>query len=820
MIEPAQVLGSQGALHTWREDEVYAASGGTLYRTTSGGALSWSQILAFGGAFPITDIFMVGEQHGWLGGNNGLFRRSTNAGQLSPTWHGTSLFTTETIRSLHFTSQDEGWCATNRTLYRTTDGGQSWKEDLTIRGNNLLVVHGSGEGMYAAGTNGAIWKHAPSKTQRIPIGNAPVAVDFGDLLLGQEAQQVIEVKNIGSVPLHVLRASIDPGQEALAFEVSSIKETLAPGERANVTVKFIATSIGEFENTLVIDTNAGPLTTTLTGRREAAPAILTLDTFPSGISITFAGKTVRTPAAFTIGEGGLAEGSEIAITAPSAATFRRIPYVFQQWGTGEGNTLTLTVPDESQRLVATYVEEVIPEARDHEAGHVDDVPTGPWLRLTEASLDIPGLGGFGVQGSIFLTTNTIQAALASNAVRIPANPSEFDLYEMTASSWQFDWQRNRHFRMTAEGPGLSLLEHPVTPPSSLSIAFFNNGNFLVSSETGGNLPLIPEVAELGPGGFVLARTGNVFDLTVSGELRMFPTGNDDFAFRQSTSFQASVGPFTHTLTAANLPASLLQNDYLDIRRRSNSRVELSLGGDNAFAFTARNFDVVLLNQNVGTVSTLSLVDDAFNFSTQPPSQPFELGPFRLNASSGATIAWDVSAAEIQIDLPATTLQAPGVSECPSASITFPAFSINTSGDFDKTIALPAFELAGVDLNSGQNANRYLRFYRQNGVLGLNVRDQQSFFLGQMNLGFDIDSTGTVGGFFRGTVEVETSVFGQLEISDVALSYDGDRANYQFAGLVGFIGQDFGSSGGRFRHVFCDSDDEELDDCEPGLFVLP
>jgi hypothetical protein len=94
----------------------------------------------------------------------------------------------------------------------------------------------------------------------------------------------------------------------------------------------------------------------------------------------------------------------------------------------------------------------------------------------------------------------------------------------------------------------------------------------------------------------------------------------------------------------------------------------------------------------------------------------------------------------------------------------------------------------------------------------------------MNLGFDIDSTGTVGGFFRGTVEVETSVFGQLEISDVALSYDGDRANYQFAGLVGFIGQDFGvefgSSGGRFRHVFCDSDDEELDDCEPGLFVLP
>lgn len=818
------------ALAAWDASSLYTASGGTLYRTVDA-ARTWEETLAFGGAFPITDVTMSGSSDAWLGGNNGLFRKGNNADALRPTWSSVPLFTAATVNDVHFVSTTEGWCATNGAIqtagrsivYHTNQGGETWEADFILQGGNVLTVDEADGVVYAGGTQGGLWKRDRLLRSKAPLGHTPIAIDFGEVVVGDTVTLPVPVANLGDGTLEIVRVRIDPGRMLPAFTVEEESFLLNADKPADLTVTFHPPESGDFENTLLVETNAGILRTSLQGRSITPPAILTIDSQPSGVMVTIDGQPTRTPVALKVGEGGLAPGEEITIAAVDEVDINGLPYHFSQWQPSREQTFTFTVPATSMRLTAHYAEERLLVASDHEEGHPDDLPTGPWMRVTEATLTAPGLGDFAVQGSLFLSTTSIKGAVEASSLQIPADPNAFHVFELTAGSWAFDWERNQHFRMTAQAPGLSLLETPITPPGNLTIQFFANGDYLLGAATSDSLPLIPGIGELGPGSFSLIRSNGSTNLQLSGPLRLFPQPNGSFAFEHQVSLSAGVLPFTYTLLADALPTSLFANNVIDIRKRSNTRIEMSLSDANGFSLSLRNVNVILLGQSVGPINQLTLVNDAFTFTTQAPTSPFQLGPFRLSATSGAAVSWDVSAASMVVDLPSTTLRAPGITEWPSAGINFPGFRIDTSGNFDETIPLPAFALAGIGLNSGQTPNRYLRFYRSAGSLGMSVRDQQAFFLGTMNLGFDINSAGTLAGFFDGIVKVDTPVFGTVEIAEVSLSYDSARPAYPFAGLTQALGNhfgvEFGANGGRFRHVFCDEDDETLDDCDPGYFSL-
>src|SRR5690606_30765223 len=98
------------------------------------------------------------------------FRRTANAGAISPQWESVSMFTAATIQDIHFVSQNVGWLTVGgaasggtSSIFRTENGGLTWKEDFAAAGNIQAVwgVGSSGDLAYAAGTDGRIWKYEP-----------------------------------------------------------------------------------------------------------------------------------------------------------------------------------------------------------------------------------------------------------------------------------------------------------------------------------------------------------------------------------------------------------------------------------------------------------------------------------------------------------------------------------------------------------------------------------------------------------------------------------------------------------------------------------
>lgn len=101
---------------------------------TKDGGLSW-EILFDGSGTIFRDIFFVNEHEGWIVGDNGLIRHSTDGGQSWSDQRSGS----EILQGVHFVNTQTGWAVGSEgTILHTTDGGLTWvqqaidtTEDLT-----------------------------------------------------------------------------------------------------------------------------------------------------------------------------------------------------------------------------------------------------------------------------------------------------------------------------------------------------------------------------------------------------------------------------------------------------------------------------------------------------------------------------------------------------------------------------------------------------------------------------------------------------------------------------------------------------------------
>jgi hypothetical protein len=220
----------------------------------------------------------------------------------------------------------------------------------------------------------------------------------------------------------------------------------------------------------------------------------------------------------------------------------------------------------------------------------------------------------------------------------------------------------------------------------------------------------------------------------------------------------------------------------------------------------------------GTASSSGLL----NLTATPPATPFAIGPMRYEVTANSTVAWNVLSGALDVSFPAGKLKASNVVGWPANGIDFPAFTVNSSGDFERRIDLPTFAFNGISLESGGNINdNHVLFNREDGVTSVAIRDARTFFTNNFKLALDVDSTGAVDGFFSGQFSIVTPIFGELNFGSVSLSYDSGESDYQFQSRFALIGNDFGiffgSDGGKFSHLVCDGPD--LEDCEDGSFSL-
>jgi len=114
-----------------------------LYKTTDGG-YNWSEV-SYGKPFSIWNVKFVDEQTGWIGGEVGKIRKTTNGGV---TWIDQWSTTGAGIVDFHFFNRDVGYAVgggvagkdSSRVL-KTTNGGATWEQKQHPKDAIVIDIH-------------------------------------------------------------------------------------------------------------------------------------------------------------------------------------------------------------------------------------------------------------------------------------------------------------------------------------------------------------------------------------------------------------------------------------------------------------------------------------------------------------------------------------------------------------------------------------------------------------------------------------------------------------------------------------------------------
>lgn len=151
----------------------------------------------------------------------------------------------------------------------------------------------------------------------------PTAVEFGRVEGGAEPPaRTITVTNAGRGPLGIRGVRLDRTD---AFRISEACKgaTLAPRGRCNITVRFVAVSVGDLVGLLQIDSSAGTRTVRLRGRVTAAPGALAVS--PTGLVFEPAEPDANVPTQEIIVSNtgrGLVTIRRVAIIGPDSDYFQ------------------------------------------------------------------------------------------------------------------------------------------------------------------------------------------------------------------------------------------------------------------------------------------------------------------------------------------------------------------------------------------------------------------------------------------------------------------------------------------------------------------
>lgn len=133
-------IAASDALAPYPENVVLATADGN----------NWHRQKEISGRVSINDIFFLDYETGWMAGSRRYSEAGVESGILFQTQDGGRTWQrvktvpdTDVLKSIRFTSADEGWLTTDYSVYRTHDGGKRWSAVLSypeIKHRNLQVL--------------------------------------------------------------------------------------------------------------------------------------------------------------------------------------------------------------------------------------------------------------------------------------------------------------------------------------------------------------------------------------------------------------------------------------------------------------------------------------------------------------------------------------------------------------------------------------------------------------------------------------------------------------------------------------------------------
>jgi photosystem II stability/assembly factor-like uncharacterized protein len=837
------------AIHALSTTTLFVAGSGELHRSTNGGT-TWTRVLNLG--TPITDLQFLGTTTGWLVGNNGAFRRTINGGTVSTDWTPQPAFTTIDLRRVHFVNATTGWVAgydeNEGAVFRSDNGGATWIQEFTESTQGGRIGPGAVSGRsttvaYAAQGDG-IYRSSPF--QPLPLGSAGLAAsqDFGVIAIGTNTTRSLTLRNLGTVPVVVSQLSLETDEPTGTFTLlnpAPLPFTVAAGASTTLTLRYQPPTVARHQATLIAATDAhqGNLRCDLVGEAAVFPTTLVFETEPPGLIVNLRQFTARGPATVTVvGESKVPNdvinpfewrfGSTNLVSVPASQIRDGFEYRFQRWEPAQPESFSIIATNQPATYRAIFVpvrpvadaqggalageipsprrqrlQGLSPTPTLQAAGQAPvDVPNGPYIRLSQAALELPSLGTAAVQGSAFLGSDRFSLALASAPL---GNPQ---VLSVDAGSWLVDFTNNVRFVVRAQTPGVTVLGRPATAPSQVSFEIAPT-RIVAQLNLPSPTPVIPAVVEFGPGttlAFTNAVSGSIRVSTfrTSGDLRLLAKPGGGFAVTQPFNFSASDGPFTNAITS--FPATLLDTPLLKITPATNPRLEVRRSAAGVFGLSLANFNLSLLG-GANTLVSGSLVGTRINLTA---GRTIALGSLRYDATGPATVDWDFDGPTFRASVQPGTLTVPLIDR----GIPFSTgFTIDTAANFSRKITLPALGFDGIGVNGGGPLeHNFLRFYRENGVAGVELRDRRTFFDNSFKLAININTGGQASGTFAGSLAIRNFLgCDVIGIPNLTLNYNSAFTDFQFrqdvkletclTGSHDFRVR-FGTAGAKFCHLVC------------------
>jgi hypothetical protein len=447
------------------------------------------------------------------------------------------------------------------------------------------------------------------------------------------------------------------------------------------------------------------------------------------------------------------------------------------------------------------------------AGAPTDLPGGPYIRISNATVQVPAMGQVSVQGSAFLSRDGFEFTLDGDPFGVNG------LFEVNAGSWRVNYTNSPvRFVLQAQNPGVTVLDRPVTGSSQFFLEVLTNRIVATITNTTQS-PVIPGILEFGAGtrvAFTNAVTGNTrtTSLMTAGTVHALAQPGGGFVVNRTFNFFASDQPFTNTI---QLTGSLMSNPLLTINSLPSSQFQVRRTSAGVYGVQLNNVSLSVLGGAPTTVSAgISQSEMSMTLG-----RTIGFGQLTYNAQSDPTLLWDFDDATIVARIPSGTLTVPRISQ--SIAFNSPWPEINTSGNFNLRIPLPTLTFDGISVTSGGSAdNNFVQLSRNSGVTAFQFRDRRTFLDNSFNLRIDVNSAGTASGNFSGELVVR-DFFGceEIGVGDISLNYNSSNAPFQFRGNVkvetcvfgthDFVVK-FGSDGGEFCHLICGDNGCEQDIC--------
>jgi len=627
-------------------------------------------------------------------------------------------------------------------------------------------------------------------------------------------------------------------------DIAVFSRALTDGEVGRLIGK--SPLFGEHRAQLIVNSGSEHGTRTIDLRALVAPApkMIVFNTEPQGRQLTIDGVNFTTPVAFAVtsvasgapGSREWVEGSQHRITTledtfnVTAADGTVTTYGFSEWQGGGARSFELTASRSGASAITAVFQprSITPAAPPGppppRAGGPNPLlaglansPKGPFFRLSNGSLKLPGLGatGFAISGEVLFSLQVIKGHIETTALNLPETGDK--QLEIGASRWRFLATAGSDIELFAVPPSVRILGHDVLPSGIVKLRHTSAAGgqpelWAVEMTLQRDFKPWPDLLEIKKGftriSWAPAVFPPVFALEFQSGLRLLKQPNGIFAFDQNMNVKLDTANFNISLntllSAAGIaqPPRLIQVGPFEvgwgdvrIRRTGGGPVFIEI---NNVPFRVNGTQVVNVSGSVNTDGALALTGALLQngrIHLDANGQTF-LEKTTSGSANFSFLIQPLPSPRLALSTPAlrlkTTANGATGNVFPSSGISIPAITIDTSGDFDTgRLPLPAFDFDGINIDGDPNGTRkrnHIRLKRENGKVTFKVKSQQSFVGCRQKLSLTVESRTAA------TPKVKGSMSGNFCVlpEDFSLNYS-SSSSCQFSGSAFGFTVRFGGS---------------------------